>query len=274
MNLKIGVFDSGVGGLSVLKEIKDQNSEIPTIYLADQIHVPYGRRKIEEIKHFSEEITHFLTDKGANLVVVACNTASAASLNYLRKKFPQFPIVGMEPAIKPAAQISNTRVVGVLATPATFQGKLYHSLINKYGESLEILQNTCSGLVEQIESGYLEGEKTRDILESAIIPMLERNADAIVLGCTHYPFVTPLIRSIAGNSIKIIDPAPAVARRAISLFNDLPEQKKTNNQHDAASRFFTTGDEKVLQTQLAELLGLDAEVEKVHWSNSTIPRLE
>ena len=210
----IGIFDSGVGGLSVLQEIRKQMPEESIIYFGDQGHVPYGPRPLQQVRDFSEGITRYLLDKGAKLIVVACNAASAAALTYLRETVSNISFVGMEPAVKPAAEHTETGVVGVLATPATFQGKLYASVVERFAAGVRLLQNTCPGLVQQIELGELDSPKTRAILEAALRPMLEQDIDTVVLGCTHYPFVIPVIQQIVGEKIRVIDPAPAVARQA------------------------------------------------------------
>ena len=152
----IGVFDSGVGGLAVLRAIRRELPAEKIIFLGDQVHVPYGSRSLAEVRGFSEQITRFLIEEGAKLIVVACNTASAAALHTLRGLFPQTPFVGMEPAVKPAAERTQSGVVGVLATPATFQGALYASVIERFANDVKILQAACPGLVEQIENGQLE----------------------------------------------------------------------------------------------------------------------
>src|SRR6266545_8167399 len=192
----IGIFDSGVGGISVLRAIREQMPEESVIYFGDQGHIPYGPRPMEQIRNFSEAITRFLLARDAKIIVVACNTASAAALKYLREIFPDVSFVGMEPAVKPAAEHTQTGKVGVLATPATFQGALYTSVVERFANGVELFQNTCSGLVQQIEQGKLDNEETRRILEAALLPMLEKNIDTVVLGCTHYPFVIPLIQEI------------------------------------------------------------------------------
>src|SRR6266542_5702381 len=161
----IGIFDSGVGGLSVLRAICSQMPEESVIYFGDQGHIPYGSRPMEQIRNFSEAITKFLLEKNAKIIVVACNTASAAALKHLREKFPDVQFVGMEPAVKPAAEHTQTGKVGVLATPATFQGALYASVVERFANGVELLQNTCPGLVQQIEQGNLNGDVARQILE-------------------------------------------------------------------------------------------------------------
>lgn len=220
----IGVFDSGVGGLSVLRQIRRELPDHPLLFFADQAHVPYGPRSLAEVRAFSERITRFLLDRGARLVVVACNTASAAALHPLRDSFPDIPFVGMEPAVKPAAHTTNTGIVGVLATPATFQGELYASVIERFAQGVEILEDSCPGLVAQIERGELATPATRAILERALAPMLARGIDTVVLGCTHYPFVIPLIEEIVGPRVTVIDPAPAVARQTARLIRQVPRE--------------------------------------------------
>ena len=209
----IGIFDSGVGGLSVPRAIHTQHPQENLLYLADQVHVPYGPRSLAEVRLFSEEITRFLLSQSAKLIVVACNTASAAALHHLRETFPSIPFVGLDPAVKPAAERTETGVVGVLATPATFQGELYASVVERFANGVMLLQNTCAGLVEQIEAGNLEGKETAIILEGALKPMMAAGIDTVVLGCTHYPFVIPMIEQIVGSEVRVIDPAPAIARQ-------------------------------------------------------------
>ena len=228
----IGIFDSGVGGLSVLREIRNQIPDSPIIYFGDQFHVPYGPRELEEVYSLSKVITQFLLSLGAEIIVVACNTASAAALYPLREEFPDIPFVGMEPAVKPAAEKTHTGSVGVLATPATFQGKLYNSVVERFAKNVKIYQNTCSGLVQEIEKGNFTGIETRNILENALFPMLENEIDSVVLGCTHYPFVIPLIKEIVGPEVTVIDPAPAVAKQTLRIFSkgDDPGSKKKQNR--------------------------------------------
>jgi glutamate racemase len=220
-NGAIGVFDSGVGGLSVLRAIRQQLPNESVIYFADQVHVPYGSRPPEEIRKFSNSITRYLIGKDAKIIVVACNTASAVALQYLRHEFPDIPFIGMEPAVKPAAETTRTRVIGVLATPTTFQGELYNSVVEHFAGNVTLIQSTCPGLVQQIEKGNLEGKKTRIILESALRPMLDVGIDRVVLGCTHYPFVIPIIQEIVGPDVLVIDPSPAVAQQVARVMDKM-----------------------------------------------------
>ena len=264
MGVPIGVFDSGVGGLSVLKAIRQQMPQQPVIYLADQAHVPYGQRSLEQVRAFSEEITRFLLSQGARLVVVACNAASAASLHHLRRVFPQVPFVGMEPAVKPAAEQTRTGVVGVLATPATFQGELYASVVERFAQGVRLLQDTCPGLVKQIEDGQLDTPQTRAILERALIPMLAEKIDTVVLGCTHYPFVIPLIQEIVGPGVRVIDPAPSVARQTDRLLQGAGLEAGPQDAPAWVS-YYTSADALALQNLLPKLLDCTGIVRHVGW---------
>lgn len=271
-NSPIGIFDSGVGGLSVLRAIRAQMPEESIIYFGDQGHIPYGSRPMEQIRDFSEAITNFLLEYDAKIIVVACNTASAAALRYLREKFPRVQFVGMEPAVKPAAETTRTGRVGVLATPATFQGALYASVVERFANGVELFQDTCPGLVQQIEGGNLNGPETRKILEDALRPMLVKNIDTVVLGCTHYPFVIPLIQEIAGENVRVIDPAPSVARQVKRLLE--AEGMRNDRSVRGNVRFYTSGDPNALKSLLPVLLGEDGEVKKVGWETDTVIKNE
>ncbi len=260
----IGVFDSGVGGLSVLHEIRKQVTNSPIIYFGDQFHVPYGPRELEEVNSLSSVITQFLIRLGSSIIVVACNTASAAALYPLREKFPSIPFVGMEPAVKPAAENTHTGNVGVLATPATFQGKLYNSVVERFAKNVKIYQNTCSGLVQEIEKGNFQGIETRKILENALFPMLEQKIDTVVLGCTHYSFVIPLIKEIVGPDINVIDPAPAVARQTARILSE--NNNPVDNFIDNRIILFTSG-QKQKFIKFINLIALENyEIFQVKWS--------
>lgn len=263
----IGMFDSGVGGLSVLRVLRQQLPSEAVIYLADQGHVPYGSRVLEEVRHFSEQITRFLLDQGAKLIVVACNAASAAALYHLRATFPEIPFVGMEPAVKPAVETTRSRVVGVLATPATFQGALYASVMERFARGVTVLQDTCPGLVSQIEGGDLSGPETRAILERALEPMLTQGIDTVVMGCTHYPFVIPLIQEITGPEVRIIDPAPAIARQVGRL---LQKGRMQSSARSPGTSFFTSGAPTALEALLPGLLGEKYPVQAIHWVDGEI----
>ena len=264
----IGVFDSGVGGLSVLKEIHAQLPNEDLIFLADQIHVPYGPRPLEEVRTYSEAISRFLLNQGVKLIVVACNTASAAALYHLRETFPNISFVGMEPAVKPAAEQTQSGVVGVLATPATFQGELYASVLERFANGVKVLQNTCPGLVAQIEKGELDSPKTRSILKNALTPMLAEGIDRVVMGCTHYPFVIPLIREIVGPDVKVIDPAPAVGRQVARVL--AARHLRSTREKSGKIRYLTSGDPIKLSSLLPTLIGVQASVGEVYWQEKQL----
>jgi glutamate racemase len=265
----IGVFDSGVGGLSVLRAIWEELPEESVIYFADQAHVPYGSRSLQEVRSFSEEITQYLLDRGSKLIVVACNTASAAALHNLRATFPRIPFVGMEPAVKPAAEHTHSKKVGVLATPATFQGALYASVVERFANGVELHQHTCPGLVQQIERGNLYTPETQKILKNALHPMLKLGIDTIVLGCTHYPFVIPTIEQISGTEVRVIDPAPAVARqvrRQLELHKlQKPVSIQTNIKQPFLTDYLTSGDTEKFKTAIENLLNIQTNVQAVRW---------
>jgi glutamate racemase len=264
----IGIFDSGVGGLSVLRAIREQMTEESIIYLGDQKHVPYGPRPLVQVRDFSEGIARCLLGKGAKIIVVACNAASAAALTYLRQTFPEVSFVGMEPAVKPAAEHTETGVVGVLATSATFQGALYASVVERFANDVNLLQDPCVGLVQQIEKGDLNGPITRRILEDALRPMLEKNIDTVVLACTHYPFVIPLIQEIVGEKVRVIDPAPAVACQTKRLLYTKGLKRETGSQGEI--QFFTSGDAARVRSLLPRLLGEEGEVRTLQWDGDRI----
>jgi len=261
---RIGIFDSGVGGLSVLRAVVQELPGHSLIFLGDQVHVPYGPRPLEEVQKFSFEITRWLLEQDCSEIIVACNTASAAALHELRKAYPNIPFVGMEPAVKPAAEQTQSGVVGVIATPATFQGALYASVVERFANGVTVLEDTCPGLVEEIEAGHLDGPETRRILEKALVPMLEKGIDTVVLGCTHFPFVIPMIEKICGPQVRVIDPAPAVARQAARVLPAsarLPHKPRT-------IQLYTTGDLKRMQNMVPASIKYFATVEKARWDSS------
>lgn len=264
----VGIFDSGIGGLSVLREIQAMLPFQPLYYIADQAHVPYGKRDLAEIRDYSLAITDFLAKKGAELIVVACNTASAAALEELREAYPHLTFVGMEPAVKPATEKTHNGVVGVLATPATFQGRLYHTLVERFAKDVKILTHTCPGLVEAIESGDIHSSNTRLILKQALLPMIEKGADTIVLGCTHFPFIIPTIRDIVGPHISVIDPAPAIAKRVGYLLNE--RKMVSGYMQNPHNTFSTTGDCGSFKQALQTLLGIDSVPLTLKWDNGKL----
>jgi len=268
----IGLFDSGVGGLSIVREVRRLLPHENLLFVADQGHVPYGPRPLEQVRSFAEEITRFLLAQKARAVVVACNTASAAALHPLRDRFPDVPFIGMEPAVKPAVQASRSGVVGVLATPATFQGELFASVVERFAAGVRILQQTVPGLVERIEAGDLDGEATRRLLQTAVEPLLAQGADTIVLACTHYPFVLPLLRSLVGDAVQVIDPSPAIARQVKRV---LEEQGTTTTDRGRGDTvMFTSGEPERLRAWVSVVLGDFGRVEPVHWEGGRLLRAD
>ncbi len=261
----IGIFDSGVGGLSVLRSLTGTLPKQSIIYFADQAHVPYGRRPLEEVQAFSFEITRWLLDRNCAAIIVACNTASAAALHVLRQTYPEIPFIGMEPAVKPAAEQTRTGIVGVIATPATFQGQLYASVVERFASSVTVLEDTCPGLVEEIEAGRVDSAETRRILEKALFPMIEKGIDTVVLGCTHFPFVIPVIKQIVGPDVRVIDPAPAVARQAARVITSIG----LKGSGKRTVEIFTTGDTNALKKVMPVLLPITAEITRVDWDENT-----
>lgn len=216
-NPLIGVFDSGVGGLSVLKAIRVLAPRSDLLYVADRLRAPYGTQSLDKVRTMSHEIASWLVTQGATTLVVACNTASAASLDSLRKANSEIPIVGMEPAVKPAAAMSQTGVIGVLATSTTFQSRLFESLVDVHAANVEVVPRACPQWVELVEDGQLDGPTVESSVAAEITPLLDDGADVLVLGCTHFSLLRPVIEKLAGTGVTVIDPAGAVATQAVRL---------------------------------------------------------
>jgi glutamate racemase len=265
----IGAFDSGVGGLSVLREIRAHLPNEEIVYVADQANVPYGPRGLDEVRQLADGIVRFLLGEGAKLIVIPCNTASAAALKTLRETYPEIPFVGMEPAVKSAAEQSASGVIGVLATPTTFEGELYASVVERFARDSIILQSTCPGLVTEIEEGRANGSSAREILQEALSPMIERDLDTVVLGCTHYPFSFETIREIVGPGVQLIDPAPAIARRVASLMDGLGKQDPSPGR----TIYFTSGNPALMKKRIHELLWEEADVNGLVWKGRTLGRI-
>ena len=217
----IGIFDSGVGGLSVFREIRKVLPEQSYIYYSDNAHCPYGEKGRDYIIERARHITQFLIEKGCEIIVVACNTATAAAISTLREEFP-VKFIGMEPAIKPAAKSTHTGIVGVLATAGTLKASKYLDTREKWAQNVKIVEHIGQGFVELVENGNINGPQAEQTVSTSLVPLLEAGADTIVLGCTHYPFLIGTIQKIAETKfpereIKVIDPAPAVAKHLIEV---------------------------------------------------------
>lgn len=216
----IGVFDSGLGGLTLVRHIRDRIPLADIHYVGDRARAPYGPRASEQVKAFSEAISRYLIDSGAEVVVVACNTASAAALHHLRRVFPDTPFVGMEPAVKPAARSTSSGVVGVVATAGTLEGDLYESVVQRFGADVQVVSAACPEWVELVEGGQITGPVVEETVRSCLEPLMAAGADHIVLGCTHFPILADTIRSVLAGRAKIIDPGPAVAKQAQRRYSD------------------------------------------------------
>jgi glutamate racemase len=260
-NSPIGIFDSGIGGLSVLREVQTLLPNENLVYLADQAHVPYGPRTKADIQQFSQAVSRFLLAREAKLIVVACNTASAAALSFLRRQIPQVPFVGMEPAVKPAARQTQTGKVGVLATQGTFASERYADLMTRFGKNVVVFEDPCLGLVELIEGGQFD--ETEPVLQKIVQPMLAADVDTLVLGCTHYPFVIPVLQKVAGTAVSIIDPAPAIARQVKRVLEQ--EAMLSMNNVSPQLDLITTGDAGKFEQQIQQLLGYEMEVKTAVW---------
>lgn len=217
----VGIFDSGIGGLSVFREIRKVLPDQSYIYYSDNAHCPYGEKSREYIIDRAREITKFLISKGCQIVVVACNTATAAAISTLREEFP-ISFIGMEPAIKPAAKLTGTGVVGVLATAGTLKASKYIDTRAQWAQNVKIVEHIGQGFVELVENGTTSGPDAEKTVSASLKPLLEEGADTIVLGCTHYPFLSDTISKVASKmfperEIRIIDPAPAVAKHLVEV---------------------------------------------------------
>lgn len=256
----IGVFDSGLGGLTVVKEIKDLLPLERVFYFGDTARLPYGTKSQEVVLAYSKEITAFLLDRGAKIIVVACNTATAASLNQLREHWPEVPFIGMEPAVKPGAQATKSGVVAVLATAGTFRSQRYSSLMERFGKDVELVENPCLGLVELIEAGLGGSSEMESFLREILEPMMAAKADTFVLGCTHYPFIQEDIRKIVGPKASIINPAPAIARQ---LQRRLQKRELLAPQKPAEDQFFFSRKPSAFQKLAKAYLGRSFPFEEI-----------
>lgn len=216
----IGIFDSGAGGLSVYRELVKLLPRERYLYFSDNAHCPYGEKTPRYIQERGRAITEILLDLGADIIVVACNTATAAAIATLREEYPAVPFIGMEPAVKPAALGTRSGVIGVLATAGTLKGSKYLKTRGLYEDNVKIVEHVGQGFVELVEGGILDGPEAEATVRASLQPLLDAGADTIVLGCTHYPFLQPVIERLAGPDVKVIDPAPAVARQTVRILQE------------------------------------------------------
>ena len=250
--LPIGVFDSGVGGLSVLREIRALVANEDLLYIADSAHVPYGEKPHAFVRSRAIALAQFLIDHGAKAIVVACNTATAIAIAALRERFA-VPVIGMEPAVKPAALKTRARSIGVLATNSTLTSDRFAGLIARFAGDVAVHVRPCPALVEQVEQGDIASETTREVVRDYVVPLLDLGVDTIVLGCTHYPFVRTLIADVAGPRVDIVDPNSAVAR-------ELQRQLNRNHlgapaDHHGKEKFWTSAEPEDVQPVMIQLWG-------------------
>ena len=251
---RIGILDSGIGGLSILRELAALLPHENLLYIADQAHLPYGTRPLEEVQQYTEAITRYMLAQGVKIIVVACNTASAAALYHLREVFPAMSFVGMEPAVRPAAQGTTQGKIAVIATAATFQGQLYASLVERFAADIEVITRACPELVVLAERGGAWTINDYAFVWELMADIRASQADQLVLGCTHFAFVKPLLQAALGEKVAIIDPAPAVARQAARV---LAQQNVAfdNGRQIGQVEYLTTGDLHVFSTQAEQLIG-------------------
>jgi glutamate racemase len=256
----VGVFDSGIGGLSVLREIRRTLPCEDLLYIADSGHVPYGSKSPSFIRERSRLLADFLLGKGAKAIVIACNTATAAAAAFLRSRY-KTPIVAMEPAVKPALAATRLRVIGVLATVGTLSSARFAALLQRFGNGAKIVVQPCPGLVECVEAGDLEGKATRELVEKYTAPLCAAGADVIVLGCTHYPFLRPLIARTVGSQVALIDTGYAVARQLRRILET--KNLLSSKQSAGTERFWTTGDLDSGRRVISCLWDRPVQVEKI-----------
>lgn len=242
----IGCFDSGVGGLGVLTAVRSLLPRADLLYLADQAHAPYGERRVGEVRELAGRVADRLIRMGATTVVVACNTASAAALHHLRRRHPGITFVGMEPAVKPAVAATRSGIVGVLATPATFQADVLDALVVRFAGDITVLRQPCPGWADLVE--HPNGDEASAVAPR-VGPLVAAGADTLVLACTHYTFLRDAIRSAAGPGVAVVDPAEAVARQVARVADPAGAGLTT---------FLTTGDAARFASQILRLVGVDA----------------
>jgi glutamate racemase len=248
----VGVFDSGVGGLSVLSRIRRHLPGEHLLYVADSAHMPYGCKTAEEVKQRSLLVSEFLLNQGIKALVIACNTATSVAVQTLRAEL-DIPVIGMEPPVKPAVHGSKAGVVGVIATSGTLNSDKFNRLKSRFAVQAELIIQPCPGLVELIEKGDLQTDKIRSLLASCLQPLLDKGVDTLVLGCTHYPFVLPLIRQITGDGVCIVDTGDAIARE---LKRQLHTHRLLSENHqDGSVQFWSTGDVAAVQPLMSRLWG-------------------
>jgi glutamate racemase len=253
MTRPLGIFDSGLGGLSVAREVRALLPEEPIVYLADTAYCPYGGRPIEEIRARSLAIGRELVERGAKVIVVACNTASGAALEAMRAEL-DVPIVGMEPAVKPAAAATRNGRVGVMATAATLQTDRFERLMRTFARDVAVVSHACPGLVELVERGATEGDEARTVVEAVVEPLRAAQVDTVVLGCTHFPFLRDTIAQTMGPDVRIVESGAAVARQVERVLDERGERAAAASP-EAGIELLTTGDVDAVEPIARSLWG-------------------
>ncbi len=253
----IGIFDSGIGGTSIWKEIFELLPNEDTIYLSDSKNAPYGEKSKDQIIELSVKNTEFLINRGCKLIVVACNTATTNAIDYLRNNYT-VPFIGIEPAIKPASLHTKTNVIGILATKGTLNSNLFEESSARINKQITIIEQIGEGLVNLIENGAINSEEMTVLLTKYLKPMLTKKIDSLVLGCTHYPYLIPQIRKIVGKDVKIIDSGNAVARQTKHILSEY-YLLNTNIKFDTSNIFYINKDKSVLEKILSNFTGVTIE---------------
>ena len=254
--MTIGVFDSGVGGLSVLKHLKQNLRNQSFQYIADSGHAPYGDKSESYIRQRSTEISNFLANNQVSAIVVACNTATAAAIQSIRDNLI-IPVVAVEPGLKPASLQTKTGKVGVLATASTLKSLQYKSLASRFSKDVVFYEQAAYGLVELIEAGKLEDTSTYNLVREYLQPMLEKGVDSVVLGCTHYPFLLKVFRDVAGSEINIVDTGSAISDQLSRVISTAGSQQQKATDTDV---FYSSGDIYHTQDMISRLLGVQVKV--------------
>lgn len=269
----IALFDSGVGGLSILREVRQQLPNEDVLYFADQGHVPYGPRPLAEIQSFVHGIARFFIGRNAKAIVIACNAASAAGLHTIRQIFPEIPFVGMEPAVKPAAEHTQSGVIGVITTKATYQGELFASMVDRFASNIQVVAQVCPEFVTLVEAGNLDGPEVERIAQGYLRPLIEARIDELVLGCTHFPFLAPVIRRIIGERVEIVDPGPAIARQTERTV----ARHRNTSKHVGRVTYFTSGDPATFREVAVRLTGEvieEQQVVRIKWVSGSPEAIE
>lgn len=259
-NQPIGIFDSGVGGLTVWRELVKILPKESVIYYADSANCPYGSKDKEEIINLVTKVVDFLISKECKVIIVACNTATAAAIDFLRSKY-DIPFIGMEPAVKPAAQNSKTKSIAVLATEGTFNGKLYTETSRKYAKDVVLNIKVGDKLVDIVEKGMIDAPSTKSHIRTLINPLIDKKIDHLVLGCTHYPFLTRVLEKVLPKNVKIIDPSPAIAKQTKRILKqlDLLNLEKIEPKYN----FYSSGELTTLVNVLKNITNKNFSIEQV-----------